>query len=504
MARTVVAMETRRKPSRLNLQHTRKMPKKVKKVVRKSSFEEQGRRHLITQQEEEVNKKKEELLTLFLTVKVRREEHNSQLNRIKINQVWREVLRQARSRQLRDDIIILGQTFQRRVDALDDVIKNLSRDLEDAERQSARVGRLHLQHSERLRTLLDERVAIVRRRWEERLRDVSRDFAQDRKETSLLADYRHDNVEEVGLTLSRRHEDVMSALHAAYADAVAAQRDAQRDRVAALRGADAEKLEEKRRQVRDGKEDAEQVDSPAQHLMSRNQRLMRDTIKDVTRVKKLQAAVTDLRGKLGTYRNETACGANALTNATADVTAKTRRLREDTARTRRASKERLSVLALLTDDALQNLMAVIAKGEKILNAAAICGKIEDVTSLPPGGDDEPQAGTEPTKTFPEMVQLTRRLNSALLRRLALAQRAKELRSDNHQLKVLLRGHLNAMTPGGGHAILSVEAAPTTDGSTVGASRCNVIELKHVIKNGLMHEGGNSWRVNAVKTGRTFN
>ncbi|XP_077477564.1 dynein regulatory complex subunit 2-like [Stigmatopora argus] len=501
-------METGRKLSRRNLPHKRKMPKKVKKVVRKSSFEEgegaepRGRRHHIAQQE--VNKKREELLTLFLTVKVRREEHNSRLNRIKINQVWREVLRQARSRQLRDDIIILGQTFQRRMDALDDVIKNLSRDLEDAERQSARVSRLHLQHAERLRTLLDERVAIVRSRWEERLRDVGRGFAENRKETSLRAGCRHGDVEEAALTLSRRHEDVTRALHAAYADAVAAQRDAQRDRVAALRGADAVKLEEKRRQVRDGKQDAEQADSPARHLMSRNQRLMRETIKDVTRVKKLQAAVTDLRGKLGTCRTETASGANALTNATADVTTKTRRLREDTARTRRASRERLSVLALWTDDALQKLRAVIAKGEKVLNAAAICGKIEDVTSPPPGGDDEPQAVTEPTKTFPEMVQLTRRLNTALLRRSALARRAKELRGDNHQLQVLLRGHLDAMTPGGGHALLSVEAAPTTDGPTAGAARPNVIEAKHVIKNGLMHEEGHSWRVNAVKTGRTFN
>ncbi|XP_057715535.1 dynein regulatory complex subunit 2-like [Corythoichthys intestinalis] len=479
------------------------MPRKGKKAVRASSWEEeQGeeppqRRQHLKQQQDEANKKREELLNLFLTVKVRREQQNSRVNRAKIDQVWRNLLRQARSQQLRDDIIILRQTFERQLDALDDVIKNLSGDLEEAERQCARTHRLHLQHAERLRTLLDERAAFVRRRWEESLRDVCRCFAENRNHTAAQTERQRGDLEDAAFILSRQHEDVTRAIRAAYNDAIAARRTGQRDRVAALRSADAEKLEEKRRQVRDSKQDAEYVDSPAQLLMARNQRLICDISKDVSRVKKLQGAVADLRGKLCAFQTETASSVDLLTNAKTAVTVKTRSLREDLTRARQASRKRLSVLAIRTDDAVQKLRAVIAKGEKVLNAAAICGKIQDTTSSSQGGDDELQGAAEPTKTFPEILQLTRRLNAALLRRSALTRHTEQLRADNRQLKVLIRGRLDGMTLGGSRTLLSVEVAPTTDGPAHGASRHNVIEAKDAVKKSLMYEEGHSRRVNAV-------
>ncbi|XP_077421385.1 dynein regulatory complex subunit 2-like [Vanacampus margaritifer] len=461
------------------------MPRKAKKGGGASPEEELPLRRHRAKQQQEVNKKREELLTLFLTVKVQREEQNSRVNQAKLNQAWRRILRQARSEQLRNDVIILRRTFERQLDGLDDVIKSLSGDLEEAERQCCRVRRLHLHHVERLRTLLDERVAFVRRRWEENLQGVGRGFAEDSRNVASHSQHQRQHLEDAAFVLSRRHDDVMRQVHAAYGDIMAARRIAQRDRVAALRSADEEKLEEKRRQKREVEvqEEVEQACRPAQLLMSRNQRLINDTNKDVTRVRRLQAAVTDLRAKLSAFQTETGSEAEALTAASGDVAAKTRRLRAELGEARQACRQRLAVLALRTDAAVHKLRAVVAKGDNVVHAAALCAKIRPAANCwPRGGDHERLGATQPSKTFPEVDALTRRLNCALLREDTLAKRGDELRRDNQQLRLALRRRLDGMTLAGGPALLSVKTAPSADVRLLGPSHHNVIEANDVIRN----------------------
>lgn len=63
---------------------------------------------------------------LWPQVKVQQEERNSRVNRTKLNHAWRVILRQARSEQLRDDIVVLRRTFERQLDGRDDVIQVVS------------------------------------------------------------------------------------------------------------------------------------------------------------------------------------------------------------------------------------------------------------------------------------------------------------------------------------------------------------------------------------------
>ncbi|XP_051942033.1 dynein regulatory complex subunit 2-like isoform X2 [Hippocampus zosterae] len=469
------------------------MPRKAKEGGRVSGEELPLRRHRDALQQEEVNRKREELLALFLEVKVQREERNSRVNRTKLNHAWRVILRRARSEQLRDDIVVLRRTFERQLDGLDDVIQRLSRDLEEAERQRCRVSRLHLRQAERLRTLLDERVTFVRRRWEQRLQEVGRGFAEESEKMAVQSQDQRRHLEEAASTMRRRHDDLMREIHAAYGDVIAARRDAQRQRVAALRGADQANLEEKLRRRREAepetKQEVEQRCHPAQLLMSRNQKLINDTSEDVRRVRRLQAAVADLRAKLSAFQAETGAEADVLTKAGADVAAKTRRLGHHLSRARQASGKRLSALALRTDSAARKLKAVVAKGENVLRAASLCGKLERATtSWPHGGDDERPGASAPSETLPDVHRLIRRLNRALLRQDALAQREDELRRHNHRLRLLLRRRLDGAALGGVPAPLTVKAAPTADGPALAPTRHNVIEADGVFGKSLSPHG----------------
>ncbi|XP_061898482.1 dynein regulatory complex subunit 2-like isoform X1 [Entelurus aequoreus] len=507
-AQTVVALQKSACTS--CLMRRARMPRKVKRgggaSEEKEELQQQRGR---VKDPQETGRKREELLTLFLKDKVEREERNSTVNLAKLERGWQVVLRRTKSAELRRDVIILRRTFERQLDGLDDVIKSLTCDLQQAEQQSAQLRRRHLQHGERMRTLQDERLAFVRRRWEGSLRRISARFMVERSDAAEEAQWRQVHLEDTAFSLDSQHQDVMRAVRQVYGESMAAWRSAQQDRVAALRGADAEKLAEKRRQMQ---EEAEACGS-ALGLMSRNQRLVHMTDVDVKRVRRLQSAVISLRTKLGSFETSTACEAGGMAEAKAELNEKTGKLRDHLAGARQAARKQLADLALQSDTAANKLLMVIGKGEKVLHAAMVCHKLEDTLSTSPGGSDS-QWPAQPTatvtshilsqhgegvinpstspQTFPEVRQLTRRLNSALLLRDALANHQEALRRDNQQLRLLLRRRLDNMRVGdngggalhGSHAPLFVKSALTTQRPLFGAGRPTVVEAalaaKHLL------------------------
>lgn len=68
----------------------------------------------------------------------------------KLNHQWRNIMRDAKSRELKKDIEILSQTFERVIDRKDAVIKSLTKDIAEAEEQYAMAFRSHLQNIDNL------------------------------------------------------------------------------------------------------------------------------------------------------------------------------------------------------------------------------------------------------------------------------------------------------------------------------------------------------------------
>ena len=67
-----------------------------------------------------------------------------------MNTQWREIMRQSKSIELKRDIEILSQTFERVVDRKKAVLESLGQDLSEAEEQYSMALRSHLQHVDRL------------------------------------------------------------------------------------------------------------------------------------------------------------------------------------------------------------------------------------------------------------------------------------------------------------------------------------------------------------------
>jgi methanogenic corrinoid protein MtbC1 len=75
-----------------------------------------------------------------------KEEKTSKFNLNKINHQWRNIMRETKSRELKKDIEILSQTFERVIDRKESVIKSLAQDLVEAEEQYSMALRSHLEN----------------------------------------------------------------------------------------------------------------------------------------------------------------------------------------------------------------------------------------------------------------------------------------------------------------------------------------------------------------------
>ena len=82
--------------------------------------------------------------------KLAKEEKATHFNMNKLNHQWRNIMRESKAKELKKDIEILSQTFERVVDRKESVIKSLVKDLLESEEQYFMALRSHLQNIDEL------------------------------------------------------------------------------------------------------------------------------------------------------------------------------------------------------------------------------------------------------------------------------------------------------------------------------------------------------------------
>ncbi|XP_020510308.1 dynein regulatory complex subunit 2 [Labrus bergylta] len=471
------------------------MPKKSKKGGGgKDGGRTEGERLLFQQQraqaEEEMAKKKEEMLTLFLKDKLQKEERNTAVNLLKLNDGWRSILRQTRSNELRKDIVVMQQSFERQLDALDNITKNLLRDLQESERQSAQVHRAHLQRVESLWAQQDKRLMFLHQRWEGGLQQLSSTYNSDKKQ--MLEHFRklRAEVEDAEFTLRKQHEETTSELHKVYGASISAYNDTSTEKIAILRNSKM-RLDEETLKQRRAEECCRKDTMTVEHLQYINRGFVQSTETSVKDEKMLKDSVVRLKEKLSSSKKEHKGVELDLLAAADQVKHSTHQLRDQLKHSQKVARKQLTDLTVQSDNAAKKLRAVIAKGEKVLRVAEMCRRLESKVLLTPPSDKPRQEPDSegPAEVSPEPRHVTRCPTSAVLQREALKRHKDDLSAENQQLRLLLRQHLDGMTVSEQHmdqrhALLTVYPAPTAT-APPDTRRCHtVIEAVHAVKHSL--------------------
>ncbi|XP_031600654.2 dynein regulatory complex subunit 2 [Oreochromis aureus] len=454
------------------------MPKKMKKSVGKSDEERQVHLQQRAQAEEELKKKKEETLGLFLKDKLQKEQRNTAVNLLKLHDGWRAILRQTRDAELRHDIIVLQQTFERTLDDLDSIIQKLVGDVQETERQEAHMQRCHLHHMEALWALQAARLQGLQQQWERALEDVSASVSSQRQLMFEQSQQQEFQLQELMLRAELHNTDAMNDIRMLLEDTLAMYTCSLEEQVAALEG---------REEVSDA------TQASLEHLqksivkVTQLEKLLADNQKkiseDLKTTKKLEDGVRRLREKMISSKAENSSMEEDLTAAINELNCRSHALRDHLTQSHMAARKRLTELTVQGDAAAKNLQAIVTKGERVLRAVDICHRLETqhdtlLTSSSRRTDECRQ--DMPAKDicrFLELQQLRQSRSSAVMQHEALRKHSEELRRENEQLQLLLHQHEHhAHSPP-----LHVARAPTATSTTPaarGRSRVTVIEAAH--------------------------
>ncbi|KAF7258190.1 hypothetical protein EG68_04767 [Paragonimus skrjabini miyazakii] len=159
-------------------------PKKKGKKDKFANMTEEEKAVYIEQQrlaEEEAKAKKSALLSKYLQDKLDREERIAKLNQFKLIHHWRAIMRDAKSQELKKDVNILSQTFERIIDRKDSIIRTLIKDLNEAEEQHMMSLRSHLENVDRLIELQNERLRKLKMEYEAEMQMLTNEFGEEEK-----------------------------------------------------------------------------------------------------------------------------------------------------------------------------------------------------------------------------------------------------------------------------------------------------------------------------------
>ncbi|XP_040915843.1 dynein regulatory complex subunit 2 [Toxotes jaculatrix] len=448
------------------------------------------------QAEEEMAQKKEEILTLFLQDKLQKEERNTAVNLLKVNEGWRSSLRQTRAAELREDAAIFGQTFENKLDGLGSTMKNLERALQEVERQSAQVRRVHLPHLESLRAQQDKQLMFQQRQWENGFEHLSSSFASERTRMLAQSQQQRADLEDASFMLEQRHQEVMQETHALYNDCIVSQHSDQEDKTDTKVQEAKERLKEKKQEVLQlYSNEAEKLDK----LVLRKQGCVQATDELTKKVQELKDLSLQLKVKISSAEATKEQVEEHVMAASNETNKKTHALQSQLTQNQTAARRRLTELTVQSNNATKKLQAVISKADKVLRVGEMCRKLESeqenvFTSASPAApnqssDTETEGAPEEKSEFAELQHVTRRINEALLHREALKEEKEHLSRENRQLRILLRQHLDAMTASdrtfdGRDALLTAYRAPTTTVPSDSDRRHTVIEAVHAVRQSL--------------------
>ncbi|XP_072292060.1 dynein regulatory complex subunit 2-like [Eucyclogobius newberryi] len=423
------------------------------------------------QAEAELARKKEEILTHFLRDKLQDDERNTALNQLKLKDGWRSTLRQSKATDIKKDMDVQQQTFERQVDSLDSIIKNLGVNVDEAEGQLAQLHRAHLKQLQTLLELQRKRMDYLEQGWENTMETIQHQYMSQREQFTAEIHQQHQDIEDNALLIQHNYDGMMSEIAAVYRQAMDFYENLFLDKVSKLEKVPEERQKEHQQLMQEHSARRQELES---HVKE-NQEYTESIERTNAELQHLQKKLLDLQTShiLGDD------GLSKLEQQLSVTTEGVKTLRAETELERSKSRKSLIALTVDSDEAAKKLLNVVNTGERILCLAKLCKKLEDKLLItekletPPGNElteeEEPESWE-----YPELKAFTSRQNSALLQRELLRRRrdAKYRENVQQHLKIqLLRQHQETMTVSG-HSLPRADIKKGCGNNTLGQEKAN--------------------------------
>ncbi|XP_033628465.1 dynein regulatory complex subunit 2-like [Asterias rubens] len=417
--------------------------------------------------EEEMKKKKEDMLNQFLKDKLVKEEKNTRFNMYKITHQWRNIMRAAKSKELKRDIEILSQTFERVVDRKDSVIKSLAKDLTEAEEQYGMALRSHLQNMDSLTDLQRSRLDILHSEYGEELAVLMKEFNSER---SLIIEQHRREINDL--------QDILFAMEQNSNDR---ENDAKQDFQSLRDEIKNKNLEEKhalriqlegqvedlwkqfQQALKSYNETTEERKAHFETLKVKDEKSAKEIEMQMRKLQRISDTISQLKGKMSQNSRESEDRNKDLREQREVIAEHFHELKNQMNRFRDNERSRLTKLTLESNAAIKELTRKTDSGERILKLTEQCRKLETeeekvlpfyASSLTQEEQEDVQAAVAepPSEPLAEIMHeytslenFWKRYNKVLLDKVALDKEKSTLLDENQQLRTVLKQYLDGIS-----------------------------------------------------------
>uniref|UniRef100_H2YV41 Dynein regulatory complex protein 1 n=2 Tax=Ciona savignyi TaxID=51511 RepID=H2YV41_CIOSA len=417
--------------------------------------------------EEEMRKKKEDMLMQFLKDKLSKEEKSSKVNMNKLNQQWRQIMRESKSKELKKDIEILSQTFERVVDRKDSVISALAKDTEEAEEQYNMALRSHLDnvdilidhHRRRLNTLRDE--------YHEELTTIREEFESEQSLINACHKHELQMLQDVMFAMEQNHQEKESDGRQEFQSMRDEIKNKNLEEKHALRiqleGAVESLWKQFQAALKNYNETTEERKIAFENLKAKDEKSAKEIETQMRKLQRIQDTINQLRAKMQQNSRECEDRNRRLREEREHVQTHFQQLKSEMNNNREADRAKLTQLTLQSNSAIKKLKKVCDKGEQILRLSEMCRKLETeeekvlpfyASSLSQEEQEDVEAAvyespSEPLATimheYTSLDNFWKRYNKVLLDKLALDKEKQILSQENQQLRNVLKQYLDGIS-----------------------------------------------------------
>ena len=418
-------------------------------------------------EEEEILRNQEKALLDFLKEKVAREEKYTKLNTLKLQEKWRIILRQVKTENLRKEIEVVRQTFERVVDNKGAILQALSQELMEAEEQYMMAHRTHLCKLAKLYEFQKERLATVDTDFEQELAHLQGDYEGERGEMMGKDHMQQQYWHEVRYAMQLRQEERVDMKKKEYQSNMDEIKNKQMDSKHALKDQKKQEFqslvdvfngvkEEYKRETEEQKNEYERL--KGQDILNSEK-----IHKQMKTLQRLQENINHVKATMDGNNKEHRTESVSMRENKEMVVGALRDLKGYLGRDREKERKDLMKLTMQTSSAAKKLRELKEKGEKALRQSEICRKkeTEEEKVLPFYGSSltaEEEAAIRSLSEQPHSEELTRvmedykamenfwkRVNKVTLDVHALNKEKEKLSIENHKLRTMLKQYLEGIS-----------------------------------------------------------
>jgi len=472
-----ISIKNFKKVKSKNKKLTEKMAKKGKgkKDPTAGMSEEEKIRYLqqVAMEEEKAKQQAAQVAMQFLKDKLGSEMKSVQKNENRLIVKWRDILRQQKADELKKDIQILSQTFERIIDRKSSVIEALTNDLEEAEAQHRLVSRQHDTNLEKVCKLHKLRINALKEEFQNDVTALSDEIGQEKSEIVDSHNKEMQKLQDVVFAMEHifqeKSQDARQEFHS-MKDEI---KNYENEEKTALRCQIEENMASLFKQFQDALTqynlDTNERRTDFERLKKKDDENSRDIDKQMKKIQKIQETILKLKEQMSNNAKEAEYQNKTLKETYENMLMHYRMRKTKMNCQREKEREKLTKVTLLSNSAIKKLTTTKEKAEKILRVSEMCRKMEteeekvlpfysntikedEIAEMKARVElefkDQLEKDTDMAAIatdYAPMDNFWKRYNKVLLDKLALKKEQSNLENENANLRQILKQYLDGIS-----------------------------------------------------------